>query len=163
MKASLLLAALVLVSTTAFGANLETIASSSVKVNPSRITDRTVLVEQKGNDGLLVQVIAEKTNGSTDVSNTHRIVLAISQIGEEYEKEASFEIGRSMGLDSAKRVSGGVYQLAYNDADALEMGSSMAVTKTIDARTAVNLVKNGQCDSFEVCVIKTSVKVKTTH
>ncbi len=136
------------------------IQSKNIKVNPARITDRVVLANVEGNNGVLVQIIAEQLGGSTDVSNTHRIILAISQIGEMTEKEASFEIGKSMGLTSARRLSGGVYQIKYEDADSEVTSSEMEVTKTIDARDAVNLVKNAPCSEFAVCKIRSAILVR---
>ncbi len=137
-----------------------TIQSKSITVNPARITDRVVLASTNGNNGVLVQIIAEQLNGTTDVSNTHRILLAISQIGEITEKEASFEIGKSMGLISAQRLSGGVYQIKYQDADSANKGLNMEVIKTIDARDAVIQVRDAFCAEFTVCKIRASVSVQ---
>lgn len=156
MKKFLLTAAL-LAATPVFAA---TIQSKSITVNPARITDRVVLASTNGNNGILVQIIAEQLNGATDVSNTHRIILAISQIGEMTEKEASFEIGRSMGLISAQRLSGGVYQIKYQDADVGNTRLNMEVIKTIDARDAVILVRDAFCAEFTVCKIRASVSVQ---
>lgn len=137
-----------------------TIQSKSITVNPARITDRVVLASTNGNNGVLVQIIAEQLNGATDVSNTHRIILAISQIGEITEKETSFEIGQSMGLTSAQRLSGGVYQIKYQDADVGNTRLNMEVIKTIDARDAVILVRDAFCAEFTVCKIRASVSVQ---
>lgn len=156
MKKFLLTAAL-LAATPVFAA---TIQSKSITVNPARITDRVVLASTNGNNGILVQIIAEQLNGATDVSNTHRIILAISQIGEITEKEASFEIGKSMGLISAQRLSGGVYQIKYQDADSANKGLNMEVIKTIDARDAVIQVRDAFCAEFTVCKIRASVSVQ---
>lgn len=156
MKKFLLTAAL-LAATPVFAA---TIQSKSITVNPARITDRVVLASTNGNNGILVQIIAEQLNGATDVSNTHRIILAISQIGEMTEKEASFEIGKSMGLISAQRLSGGVYQIKYQDADVGNTRLNMEVIKTIDARDAVILVRDAFCAEFTVCKIRASVSVQ---
>ena len=159
MKKFLLTAAL-LAATPVFAA---TIQSKSITVNPARITDRVVLAStngNNGNNGILVQIIAEQLNGATDVSNTHRIILAISQIGEMTEKEASFEIGKSMGLISAQRLSGGVYQIKYQDADVGNTRLNMEVIKTIDARDAVILVRDAFCAEFTVCKIRASVSVQ---
>ena len=137
------------------------IQSKNIKVNPARITDRMVLANVEGNNGVLVQIIAEQLGGSTDVSNTHRIILAISQIGEMTEKEVSFEIGKSMGLTSAKRLSGGIYELMYQDADMENTWFDMNVTQNIDARDAVLLVKNSPCAEFTICKLTSTVFVST--
>lgn len=138
----------------------DTIKSKSIVVNPSRISDRVVLASAKGNDGILVQVIAEHTNGATDLSNTHRIILGISQIGEEREKEASFEIGRSLGLTSVVALSDGIYEIRYDDANVADKQSGLEVIKTIDAREAINLVKDGPCNEFSICKVSATISIK---
>ncbi len=137
------------------------IQSKNIKVNPARITDRVVLANVEGNNGVLVQIIAEQLGGSTDVSNTHRIILAISQIGEMTEKEVSFEIGKSMGLTSARRLSGGIYEIKYQDADMQNTWLDMNVTKNIDARDSVLLVKNAPCAEFTICKLSSIIFVRT--
>ncbi len=157
MKKFLFAAALLAVAPV-FAATLQ---SKTITVNPARITDRVVLASTNGNNGVLVQIIAEHLNGTTDVSNTHRIILAISQIGEMTEKETSFEIGKSMGLISAKRLSGGVYQVRYQDADLQNTWFDMEVIQTIDARDAVMQVRDAFCAEFTVCKIRSAVSVQT--
>ena len=157
MKTFLSIAAYLAVAT-AFASPIQ---SKNIKVNPARITDRVVLANVEGNNGVLVQIIAEQLGGTTDVSNTHRIILAISQIGEMTEKEVSFEIGKSMGLTSARRLSGGIYELKYQDADLENTWFDMLVTKNIDARDAVMLVKNAPCAEFTICKLSATVSVRT--
>jgi len=156
MKTTLVL---ILLSLSSMAHSLE-INSKKVNVNAARIVERIVLVD-KPEKALHVQVIQEFLGGSTDLSNTGRVVFSISQLGEMSEATASFVISPSMSLISAKRISGGVYQVTYMDAR--EAGKvpfrSLEVTKTIDATKAVNDVLTA-CSEFESCDVNTTISVK---
>lgn len=132
----------------------ESISSSKLSVKPARITNRVVLVDNKENS-IRVQALSVFEGGSSDFSNTSKIVLAISQLGET-SVETSFDLGSSIGLDSAKRIGPGLYQVTYIDAT---KGMSPQV-RTIDARKAVSDIKNAKCEEFGTCEITTSIDVK---
>ncbi len=146
-----ILSAMSLISTVAMA---DVITSSKLSIKPTRITNRIVLVDNKANS-MRVQVLSVFENGATDFSNTSKIVLAISQLGEWSTVEASFELGRSIGLDSAKRVGPGLYQVTFIDAD---KGMEPQVLK-IDATKAVSDIKNTKCEEFGTCEITTTVNL----
>ena len=133
----------------------DTITSSKISIKPSRITDRIVLVDNKVN-AMRVQVLSVFVDGATDFSNTSKIVLALSQLGEIATVEASFDLGESIGLDSAKRLGPGLYQVTFIDAN---KGIEPQVL-TIDATQAVSDIKNARCEEFGTCEITTTVNVK---
>jgi|GEM_PF-4726821 len=133
----------------------DTITSSKISIKPSRITDRIVLVDNKVN-AMRVQVLSVFVDGATDFSNTSKIVLALSQLGEMATVEASFDLGESIGLDSAKRLGPGLYQVTFIDAN---KGIEPQVL-TIDATQAVSDIKNARCEEFGTCEITTTVNVK---
>lgn len=135
-------------------AQAATIASSQVLIKPTRITKRVVLVDNREN-GMKVQVLSVFEEGSADVSNTSKVILAISQLGEMGTVEASFVLGDSIGLDSAKRLAAGVYQVKYIDAS---RGLNVQ-TRTINASEAINSIKNSNCAEFETCEIATSIQI----
>jgi hypothetical protein len=70
--------------------------------------------------------------------------------------EASFDLGGSIGLDSAKRLGPGIYQVTYVDAD---KGMEPQV-RTIDATKAILDIKNAQCEEFSTCEITSTINVK---
>lgn len=146
-----------LVATFALGSSAmaETIESSKILIKPSRVTKRVVLVDNQESN-LRVQALSVFEQGATDFSNTSKVVLAISQLGEMFQVEASFDLGGSIGLDSAKRIGPGLYQVTFIDAN---KGTSPQVL-TIDARKAVSDIKNTKCEDDNACEIKTSVDLK---
>lgn len=73
-----------------------------------------------------------------------------------FQVEASFDLGGSIGLDSAKRIGPGLYQVTFIDAN---KGMSTQVL-TIDARKAVSDIKNIKCEDDNACEIKPSVDLK---
>lgn len=158
MKFALTLTAALFALTLTSAANAGTIKSEIVNVKASRITERVVLVD-KAEKSLRVQIIQEFLAGSTDVSNTSRLILAISQLGEMNEIESSFVLTETMGLRSAKRLSGGVYQITHMDARAMDSGK-LEVTQTIDAREAINKVMKFNCEEFGTCEVPATVTLK---
>lgn len=146
------LSSMSLISTVAMA---DVITSSRLSIKPTRITTRVVLVDNKENS-MRVQVLSVFEKGATDFSNTSKIVLAISQLSEWSTVEASFVLGRSIGLNSAKRVGPGLYQVTFIDAD---KGAEPQVLN-IDATKAVSDIKNTQCEEFGTCEITTTVNLK---
>lgn len=136
-------------------ATAKTLSSSMVEIKPSRITNRVVLAENLSK-ALRVQVLEVFEEGSTDYSNTSKLVLAISALGEMRTLESNFVIGKSRRLESAKRIAPGIYQLKHLDADK-GMESQLV---TIDATKALSDIRNSKCEDFSTCEISTSIKVK---
>ncbi len=151
-KVITILSVMSLISTVALA---DVIKSSKLSIKPSRITDRVVLVDNKANS-LRVQVLSVFESGSTDVSNTSKIVLAISQLGEISTVEASFDLGGSISFGSAKRVGPGLYQVSFIDANK----DAKLQVLNIDATKAISDIKNAQCEEFGTCEITTTVNVK---
>lgn len=132
------------------------INSEKIDVNPAKIIKHIVLSADE-DKYLRVQVVHEFVMGSTDLSNTGRIILSISLLGEERDASASFIISETISLLSAKELSSGVYEITLMDANAET--NNLTVTKTIDARKAIKNVLNA-CGHFESCEVKTTIEVK---
>lgn len=132
--------------------------SQRLAVSSSRISERVVLAQEAVNSAQ-IQLIAERIGTATDVSNTHRLILSISQMGEIYGTEASFLLDESMGLESARLISPGVVQIVYNDADSFYDDQNFTVTRTIDVRQALQDLNNATCDEGAICQVNTSVQL----
>lgn len=96
---------------------------------------------------IMVNVAVEDLGGSTDVSPTQKVFLTLYSKGEMFSTDASFEIGRVWSFKSAKRVSGGIYEIKVEGFD--ENYSLVDITYVVDARKALTDLKNVSCDDFD--------------
>ncbi len=144
MIKAVLLAFIVVTAVTA-SASAKTVASADVKVSLVQVTDVFPLVQKPG---LQVSVAVEDLGGSTDLSPTMNVYLTLYAKGEMFTTHATFKIASVLSVQSAKRVSGGIYQvvaLTYDeDAEGIQ-----EKTFTIDAIKAVNAIQAVQCEDFD--------------
>lgn len=152
MKTALVL---ILLSFSSLSYSLE-ISSEAINVNPAKII-KHVLLANNEDKYLRVQAVHEFVMGSTDLSNTGRIILSISLLGEERDASSSFIISDTISLLSAKELSSGVYEITFMDANAET--NNLTVTKIIDAKKAIKNVLNA-CGHFESCEVKTTIEIK---
>lgn len=152
MKTTLLL---MLLAFSSLAYSLE-ISSEKIDVNPAKIIKHIVLAADE-DKSLRVQVVHEFIMGSTDLSNTGRIIFSISLLGEERDASASFTISETISLIATKELSAGVYELTFMDASI--DSTNLTVTKIVDARKAIKNVLNA-CGFFESCEVNTAIEVK---
>ncbi len=137
-----------------------TVNSEDVTVSVARVVKVVPLVQK---NGLQVSVVVQDLGGSTDVSPTQTVYLTLYAKGEMFSTDATFKIANVLSLISAKRVSGGVYEIK-----AMTYETDMAeTTYTIDATKAVTEIKAVDCDGDFDCEASqkftTTVQVKTRH
>lgn len=142
-------------SLTSLAHSLE-INSEKIAVNPAKIIKQVLLVNDE-ETYQRIQLIHEFVMGSTDLSNTGRIIFSISQLADDRDASASFIISETISLQSAKELSYGVYEITYMDASI--DSNNLTVTKIIDARKALKSILNS-CGFFESCEVKTAIELK---
>ena len=120
------------------------IQSSDAQVPVARVVKLVNLVDKPH---IQVNVIIEDLGGSTDVSPTQRAYFTLYAKGEMFSTDASFDLGPHFGLLSAKRKSGGVYELTF--APDLTTGGRAPVKRVVDARDAIVAMKAVRCDDFD--------------
>lgn len=154
------LALLALVTATSISTQAATINSENVTVSVARVVKVIPLVERSG---LQVSVVVQDLGGSTDVSPTQTVYLTLYAKGEMFDTDATFKIADVLSLVSAKRVSGGIYEIK-----AMTYDNDMAeTTYTIDATKAVIAIRTVDCGEDFDCEASskfaTTVEVKTRH
>ena len=165
MKSLIALAALLTLAALPQANASTTLQSQKLDIKPSRVVNRAVLQQEDG--VFTVQILEVSSGGSTDVSNTSRLILTVATLGEMFTNETSIVLTQSRGLISAKMVKPGFIELIHSDADAMESDgpfrnpeNPMEVRRVIDARDAIKAVRFGHCPEFEECEFKTTVKIK---
>lgn len=121
----------------------EIVKSQDVEARVARIVQVIPLVE-KGD--LQVSITVQDLGGSTDVSPTQTVWLALYVKGEMYSTDATFKIDDVLKLNSAKRISGGIYEVNVLTYDEKGLGNR---TIRIDARKAVTEIQAVQCEDFD--------------
>ncbi len=121
-----------------------TVASRNKKVPIARVTQLVKLVNKPH---IQVNVVVEDLGGSTDVSPTQRAYLTLYAKGEMFSTDAAFDLGPHFGLVSAKRSSGGIYELVFEPD--LSMGERQRFTYVVDARKAIVAMKAVRCEDFD--------------
>ena len=132
------------------------IQSEKISVNPAKIVKQIFLVNDE-DKYLRIQVVHEFIMGSTDLSNTGRIILSISQLAEDRDASASFIISETISLLSARELSRGIFEITYMDAS-IE-SDDLTVTKIVDVKKALKNILNS-CGFFESCEVKTAIEIK---
>ena len=143
----------VLALTLAFtvSAQAETVKSAEASVSIARVVK---VIELVNKPGLQVSVAVKDLGGSTDVSPTQEAYLTLYSKGEMYDVEATFLITNALEVKSAKRVSGGIYEVVvsvYED-------TIKDVTYTIDARKAVTDIQAVNCGGDFGCTASNEFK-----
>lgn len=142
MKAAILCLALLV----SFQSLANTVVSTRKnKINVARIDKVINLVDRPG---MKVNVVVEDLGGSTDVSPTQRLLFTVYSKGEMFSTDATFDLGLVYEVISAKRISGGIYEIkAVIPVD----NESMMKTTTfkIDAIKVVNAIQKIRCEEFD--------------
>ncbi len=150
MKIALIALAMTL---TSFSLSAATIESSKNTVSAARVVEVVKLVNKAD---IQVNVVVVDNGGSTDVSPTQSLYFNIYSKGEMFSTDASFDLGYIFSLESAKRISGGVYQLEITGANE-ETAMPETQILEIDAQKAILALKAVQCDDFD-CEASTNFK-----
>lgn len=163
MKNILIVALVSLVSNLA---QANTLASKELNISPALVDKVIRLVDkQEGNDPIKkVSVIVADLGLSTDVSPTKQIFLGYSSLAEMGNISMSFDLGTTLELISAKRVSAGIYEVKTKDYRSEE--GMVEVTRLIDATQMFVDEKEARkkCgdDFCDISNLKTTISVKET-
>jgi len=134
----LLLSLFLMLSLNAFA---ETVSSTkSNQINVARI-DKVVTLVDKAH--IKVNVVVEDLGGSTDVGATQNVFFTLYSKGEMFSTDATFNLGPIIALKSAKRISGGIYQVNVID------GEMKPATLMINAIDAIMKLKSFTCEDFD--------------
>lgn len=123
--------------------------AKTAQVDIGRV-DQLIPLVRKGeleNTGLRVSVVVKDLGGSTDVSPTREVFFTIYLKGEMFSTDASFYLAPVFSVKSAKRISGGRYQIVVsipNDA-----GGPMEKVFWIDATKALKEIQSVRCEDFD--------------
>jgi hypothetical protein len=121
------------------------IKSAVAKIDVSYIAELHVLRDRPG---LRVQLVVQDLGGSTDMSPTRNMYLAIYAKGEICSMDAVFDLGPAYAVKSVKRTAAGMYEVSYDAAVESERLVQDA-TLLIDARKATVAVDQSPCADFE--------------
>lgn len=133
----------------------KTVKSGDAEVRVARVVKLIELVDKPH---IKVNLVVQDTGGTTDVSPTQRLYFTLYAKGEMYSTDASFDLGPVFGVKSAKRKSGGVYQVTLHDGL-----TPKTRTLEIDAREAIVAMKKVRCDDFDCAASKNfSAKIEVT-
>ena len=154
MKKLLLpISALTLVSALVFttAAQAETVKSADAQVSIARVVK---VVELVNKPGLQVSVAVKDLGGSTDVSPTQEAYLTVYSKGEMFNVEATFLIAAALEVKSAKRVSGGIYEVVAT----VYEETIQDVTFVVDARKVVTDIQAVDCGPEFDCAASANFK-----
>lgn len=162
MKILLVTLSALLLQTAAYARSISNLPHSESQVEISRVVNVIKLVEKPG---LQVSIVVEDLGGSTDVSPTQVVYFTLYSKGEMFSTDATFKLGHIYELQSAKRLSGGVYELKYSGPDD---ETSMPTDKKmiIDAQEAILDLKEVDCSDFDCEAsrdFKATIKVKESN
>lgn len=136
---NLIFAMALLVSFNSFAAVVT--STTKNKVNVARIDKVITLVDKSD---IKVNVVVSDLGGSTDVSPTKNLFFTLYSKGEMFSTDATFDLGPAYEVLSAKRISGGVYEIkATLPSDGSEMMKT--VTLKVDAGSAITKLKAVNC------------------
>ncbi|MEQ8276357.1 MAG: hypothetical protein RMA76_25340 [Deltaproteobacteria bacterium] len=127
-------------------ASAKTVKSADAKVPVARVVKIVELVDKPH---IKVNLVVQDLGGSTDVSPTQRLFFTLYSKGEMFSTDAAFDLGPVFGVKSAKRKSGGVYEVTLDDGF-----TGKTKTMTVDAREAIVAMKKVSCDDFDCAASK---------
>lgn len=137
-----LLSFLVLISNSVLA---EKIKSSKNSANLARIAEFVKLVDK---EDFQVTFTVVDNGGTTDFDTTQSLFFNIYSKGEMFSTDASFFLGPIFSYQSAKRITGGIYEITVSIlGDGYRPENRVLV---IDARQAIIDLRNVQCgDQFD--------------
>jgi hypothetical protein len=126
-------------------------------VEIARVVELKRLVDKPG---IQVNIAVQDLGGSTDVSPTQSVYFTLYSKGEMFSTDAAFKIADVLSLKSARRISGGVYEVvAFTyDSDAHGDYAMRDRVFTIDARKAITEIKAVNCGGDFDCAASTNFK-----
>jgi hypothetical protein len=154
---TVMLGVLLISSLSAFASKVENTKGATIRV--ARVQKVIPLVEKSD---IEVKVVVQELGLSTDVSPTKQIFLTIYAPGEMNDAESTFEISQSYGVDSAKRIAPGIYQVKAS-LPSPEDRMPVNALLTIDATKATVGIKKMPCPEFETCEFNGSVDVSVKY
>lgn len=137
------LMAVSLLSSSAFAREIRNDRVSS-EANVARVVQLITLVAKPN---IRVAIAVKDFGGSTDVSPTQQAFFTLYSKGEIFSTDAAFDLGPVYAVKSARRVSGGKYEVSVVAGD--ENGMPTPVTWRIDAVAAITKLGEVRCDDFD--------------
>lgn len=136
-----------LILTLSFKAQATEIKSSNeaAQVNIARVVQLIPLVKKWD---INVSVAVKDLGGSTDVSPTQEAYLTLYAKGEMFSTAASFKLGPVFAVNSAQRISGGIYSVEVSVPNQTD-GNPVNKTFLINAQKAINAIKSVRCEDFD--------------
>lgn len=137
--------ALFLFQSQVFARDIKSLSKDDAQVSIARVVNVIKLVEKPG---LQANIVVQDLGGSTDVSPTQILYFTLYAKGEMFSTDATFKLGHIYDLHSAKRLSGGIYEVKYSGPNA---ETTMPENKTmiIDAQEAIMDLKEVDCEDFD--------------
>ena len=134
---------------------VRSLVDKKAMVHAARVVDLVKLVEKPG---LQVNILVKDLGGSTDVSPTQELYFTLYAKGEMFSTDATFNLGPIYSFKSAKRKSGGIYEVKIEGLDSPN-GMPVAKTLVIDAQEAIMDLKEVECEDFD-CPASTNFQSK---
>jgi hypothetical protein len=147
-KITLSIVTLISFSALASFAGTITVTSEDKTVNVARVVQVVTLVNKPS---IMVNVSVVDNGGSTDLSPTQEVYLNLYSKGEMFSTDAAFKIADVLSVKSARRVSGGIYEVVVNGLFVAGQQTELSdVTLIVDAKNAVTAIQKVQCgDEFD--------------
>jgi hypothetical protein len=162
MKFLLISLSALLLQTAAYARVVQNLPHSETQVEISRVVNVVKLVEKPG---LQANITVEDLGGSTDVSPTQVLYFTLYSKGEMFSTDATFKLGYIYEFKSAKRLSGGVYEVIYSGPDD-ETSMPKDKKMIIDAQEAIMDLKEVDCPDFDCEAsrdFKATIKIKDSN
>ena len=145
MKLGILTALLALIATTSQAREIKNSTATDAQASISRVVSVQNLVK-KGE--LQVNVAVVDLGGSTDYSPTQNVYFSLYRKSEMFSVDATFDLGYVFSFESARRLSGGIYEVVVVKAvDDVHMPVRTKIL--IDARKAITDMQQVTCEDFD--------------
>lgn len=144
-------------STFANTSTLTSIPELDAQVDVARVAQATVLGSNVNKD-ITLRLITVDSGLSTDVSMRYKVILTFFHAGEMNNTRTSFDLGGSLILPLAKRISAGVYEVKIQT---LDEETYEIKNKTLQVNTAQVFVddRNLKLEDFADSYFKSTVVV----
>ncbi len=127
-------------------------------IKPERVSQLYTLVDKKlkNSRDLKVRVVVINTGGATDVSPQLEVYFGLYSENEMADFYGTYKIGSAYKVISARRTSGGMYEIKgnFNTDDPTQVSRIK-----IDATDAVNQLESMKCGEFSVCEVTAPINI----
>lgn len=136
-------------------------SDKTITVSPSQVNKVIELVNKpigQNHVNLQVKVIVVSSGGSADMSPRNNVYFGLYSENEMSDSISTYDIGPVFKLTSARRVSGGIYEL-LGQFTAEDVAKKRDSKITINAVAAIKELETLRCDEGSVCELKSSIKI----